>query len=347
VKPAERRRPRRGATRERGKPEQPVRRPRVRPQQAVRQVLPWRTRLGAWGRHHLQSFLATLMRFVHSPVSQLLTAAVIGVALALPSALYLAVENLGRIVGDLDSSGQISLFLEAEVSDTDARDLAERLDHNPDIAEIAVITRAEALAELRRYAGFSEAVDVLGENPLPPLLIVRPAMTDRPAAVATLVADLEALDEVDMAQLDMQWVRRLLAIMAIAERLVLLLAIVLGVAVLVVVGNTIRLDIQNRREEIEVVKLIGGTDAFIRRPFLYNGLWYGIVGGGLGWILVEVGRILLAGPVRQLAGLYDSGFAIEGLGLHGLGALVGIAAVLGLVGSWLAVARHLRRIEPA
>jgi cell division transport system permease protein len=345
---SDRRRPSRGpSTRERGRSEPPARRARTRPHQAVRQALPWRARLAAWARHHVQSLHATLARFVHDPISQLLTAAVIGVALALPSTLYLTVENLARVAGDLDSTGQISLFLDEALSDADAQDLAKRLAHNPDISAIEIITQAEALEELRQYSGFSEAIDVLGENPLPPVLIVRPSATHRPAGVAALFEDLAALEEVDMAQLDMQWVRRLFAIMAIAERLVLLLAVALGVAVLVVVGNTIRLDIQNRREEIEVVKLIGGTDAFIRRPFLYNGLWYGLVGGVLGWTLVEVGRILLAEPVRHLAGLYGSGFAIQGLGLPGFGTLIGSAAALGLVGSWVAVARHLRHIEPA
>jgi cell division transport system permease protein len=313
----------------------------------VIQALPWQDRMLTWVRNHAQVLVTSAAQLAQRPMEQLPSAAVIGIALALPSALHVGLDNLDVLAGGLQGTARISLFLHANATDADARDLAARLRQNPDIAAIQVTTRAQALAELRRYAGFGQSVAILGDNPLPPVLEVQPTREDAPAAVGRLARDLEAVPEVELIQLDMKWVQRLFAIMEIGERVVLILGGLLAVAVLVVVGNTIRLDIENRRAEIEVVKLIGGTEAFIRRPFLYRGLWYGLIGGASGWVLVELGRSLLAGPVQRLAGLYDSQYTMAGLGLGGLGVLIALGAGLGLLGSWIAVGRHLRRFEPA
>jgi cell division transport system permease protein len=151
---------------------------------------------------------------------------------------------------------------------------------------------------------------------------------------------------VEMAQLDMQWVKRLYGLMDIGRRGVWVLASLLALAVLLVVGNTIRLAIQNRRDEIIITKLIGGTDTFIRRPFLYTGFWYGVLGGIIAFILVQASLGVLAGPVNNLAGLYSSTFRLDGMDLPTVGALLSSGMVLGLLGSWLAVGRHLRAIEP-
>jgi cell division transport system permease protein len=212
---------------------------------------------------------------------------------------------------------------------------------------VRLISAEQAMAEFRASSGFGGALDKLERNPLPPVLVVTPAANARaPQQAAALLAELEALPEVDLAQLDMEWLQRLQAIMNIARRGVTAIAILLGLAVLLIVGNTIRLDIQNRREEIEVIKLVGATDGFVRRPFLYGGIWYGLLGGVLAWLLVHGALLLINRPAEQLALLYGADHRLLGPGLQGTLLLLGVGAALGLLGSWLAVGRHLSAIEP-
>ena len=304
-------------------------------------------RFNAYVLSHLRSFFFSLGKLYRAPLSSLMTMAVIGIALALPTGLYVILKNLQAVSGGWDDAARISLFLKQEVNDEAAKTLARKIGARRDVGEVDLITREAALAEFKALSGFGDALDALNENPLPSVIVVQPALAaSQPAAVAALVEELQGLPETDLAQLDMQWVQRLYAIMEIARRGVLVVAAMLGLAVLLVVGNTIRLDIQNRREEIEVTKLIGGTDAFIRRPFLYGGIWYGLLGGLLGLLMVETSLGLLATPVQRLSGLYQSEFRLLDLDPASALTLLGTAALLGLVGSWLAVGRHLSDIEP-
>jgi cell division transport system permease protein len=212
---------------------------------------------------------------------------------------------------------------------------------------VRLITADEALARFREGSGLGDAVDALESNPLPHLVSIRPAAgSDDPDAIEALAERLRALPEADVVQADSDWVRRLFAILAIARRLAALAAGLLAIGVLVIVGNTIRLDIQNRRDEIEVTKLIGGTDGFIRRPLLYGGFWYGLGGGLAALAIVQLGLLVLSGPVERLAGLYGSGFRPLGFGAVGALVLVLLGAGLGWLGSWISATRHLRRIEP-
>lgn len=313
-----------------------------------------RTRPGArrWlrtqARLHAQVLLASLGRLYRTPFSSLMTVAVIAIALALPSGLLVLLDNLQRLNAGWEGTTSISLFLQQSVSDARADRLAEELRDWPRIDTVRVLHRDQALAEFRELSGFGEALDALNENPLPSVLIVQPAAapTQPDQPIAALVDELGRLPDVELAQLDLQWLQRFSAMMDIGRRGVLVVGALLGLAVLLIVGNTIRLDIHNRREEIEVCKLIGGTDAFIRRPFLYGGLWYGLLGALLAWLLVAVGLWLLDAPVRRLAGLYDSSFLLGGPALGGVGLLLAAGVILGLTGSWLAVGRHLRAIEP-
>ncbi|WJW75743.1 permease-like cell division protein FtsX [Thiohalobacter sp. IOR34] len=298
-------------------------------------------------RLHAQTLLASLGRLYRTPLSSLMTAAVIGIALALPTGLLSLLDNLQRLGSGWDGGASISLFLKAEISDAGADALARRLAAWPQIAAVDSLHRADALAEFRRLSGFGEALDSLGENPLPAVLVIRPAPAHSGAtAAAALVEQLRGLAETDLVQLDLQWVKRFQALMEIGRRGILVVGGLLGLAVLLIVGNTIRLDIQNRREEIEVCKLIGGTDAFIRRPFLYSGLWYGLIGGLLAWLLVQFAFGLLGGPVQRLAGLYQSDFLLQPPGIAGSLALLLGGSLLGWLGAWLAVGRHLQAIEP-
>ena len=217
-----------------------------------------------------------------------------------------------------------------------------------EVSAARVITKAEALAEFQEMSGFGAALDALEANPLPSVVVVQPAATHSDAeAVKTLVAAFATQAEVDVAQFDLQWVKRLYAMMEFVQRGVLVLAALLSVAVLLIVGNTIRLSIENRRDEIEIAKLVGATNAFIRRPFLYTGFWYGLFGGLLAHALVSSALELLREPTRQLALVYYSDFALLGLEGAASTVLVGSGALLGLAGSWVAVGRHLSSIEPS
>ncbi len=297
---------------------------------------------------HLQVFFYSLGQLSRTPLATLMTAAVIGIALALPAGLHVLLDNAQRLSGGWDGATQISLFLKKNVSDARARRLAETIRRRPEVAAVDYIPRDQALAEFERLSGFGDALKALDENPLPSVLVVRPRPeAATPEAAEKLLGRLRQYGPVELAQLDMQWVKRLYVIMDLVRRGVLVLGLLLGLAVLLVVGNTIRLAIQNRRDEIVVMKLIGGTDAFIRRPFLYTGFWYGLFGGLIAAALVGLALWVLAGPVERLAGLYQSPFRLAGLGGSELLILLLLAVGLGLAGSWLAVGRHLREIEPA
>ncbi len=296
---------------------------------------------------HLQVFFYSLGQLSRHPLSLLMTAAVIGIALALPTGLHVLLQNAQQLSGRWDGSAQISLFLKKSVSDRQARNLARQLRQRDDIAKVSYISRAQALKEFQQQSGFGDALKALKKNPLPSVLVVRPSLThSRPEQTAVLLKQLRSNIRVDVAQLDMQWLKRLYAIMDIVRRGVLVLAGLLALAVLLVVGNTIRLAIQNRRNEIVVMKLIGGTDAFIRRPFLYTGFWYGFFGAALAFIMVYTALLLLSGPVEKLTQLYHNSFELSRLDLDTALVLLVSGVMLGLVGSWLAVGRHLREIEP-
>lgn len=305
----------------------------------------------AWLRNylirHLQTFFYALGQLTRHPFSSLMTTAVIGIALAMPAGLHVLMGNVQQVVSGWDGAAQISLFLKHGVSEKRAIQLARSLEQQGSIASVDYISSDQAMEEFRRLSGFGDALNALTENPLPKVLVVHPAVVSQGAdRVEKLLLELRIKPDVDLAQLDLQWVKRLYGIMAIGQRAVWVLAGLLALAVLLVVGNTIRLAIQNRRDEIVVMKLIGGTDAFIRRPFLYTGFWYGVFGSLIALFLVEGALALLKGPVQNLAGLYNSEFALVSLDPLTMLVLLGFGTLLGLSGSWLAVGRHLNEIEP-
>jgi cell division transport system permease protein len=300
-----------------------------------------------WLLRHAQMSLSSLGRLSRHPVSTLMTASVIGIALALPSGLHLLVDNVRELSSAWEGSASVSLFLTDDISDEQAQAIRHQIDLRDDVAETRLIDRTQALDEFRRLSGFGEAIYLLDENPLPAVVLVRPKPhIEGPEGFAAMAEELQAYREIALAQVDLQWVERLGAITSTFERGVLILAVLLAAAVMLIVGNTIRLEIENRRSEIEVVKLVGGTDAFIRRPFLYEGLWYGLSGAVIALTLVLVALVLLDGPVQRLAGLYEAEFSLALADpLSFFGVLFGGPA-LGLLGAWLAVGRHLAAIQP-
>lgn len=300
-----------------------------------------------WLTRHLQTLVGSLGRLSRQPLANALTILVIGIALALPACLQVLVANVRAASGDWSTTVDISVYLKQSVVERDAGAVADRIRQRRDVGSVEFISADAALREFREFSGFGPALDALSENPLPHALVVRPAADFvTPAHVEALAEDLRRLPEIELVQLDTAWVSRLYAMLDLARRTALLVGLLLGVGVMVIVGNTIRLDIQNRREEIEVSKLVGGSDAFVRRPFLYSGVWYGLGGGLVAWLIVAIVVASLSSPVRRIAGLYGSDFALVGLGWQsGLG-LMAIGVGLGWLGSFVTASRHLREIEP-
>jgi cell division transport system permease protein len=303
------------------------------------------SQVSAYLLHHLQSLVFSLGKIYKAPATTVMTVAVIGITLSLPGGFYLFLKNIDAISGEFRSSTQISLYLDLKTSETQARALERNIAGMDDVAATRFISREQSLEEFRRDSGFGKSIDTLSSNPLPHTIVVEPGAADT-FAVRNLLNQLQAMPEVAIAKLDTEWLERLYTIIDIARRSVAIITILFACAVLLIIGNTIRLDIQNRYQEIIVTKLIGATDAFIRRPFLYGGIWYGLLGGILSWLIVEIGYLAISGPLARLNLLYKSDMSLITFSFQDFIVLIASSTLLGLAGSWIAVARHLNQIEP-
>ena len=303
--------------------------------------------LGGWLERHAQTLVSSVGRLARAPFATVLTLGVIALGLALPACLHLVVVNARAVTAGLEKTVQVSVYLRPGLPTEQAQRAERGIAARNDVIETTLITPEEGLKELEARAGFGDALKALKDNPLPYTITVRPApQFDTPEAVETLTAELRALPEVDLVQVDTEWVRRLEAILDALRRIVVVAAGLLALGVVAIVGNTIRLDINSRREEIEVTKLVGGSNAFVRRPFLYSGAWYGLGGGLLAWALVATVVGLLAPAVETVATLYSSDFRLAGLDRQAAAVLIGGGTLLGWVGSWVTASYHLQRIEP-
>lgn len=300
--------------------------------------------LQRWALNHARAFVFSVGQLWRSAGNSLLTAAVIGIALALPAALHLALENLRALAGVTDAEPQLSVFVERDAAPGALADLREELAGHEAIRAVELITPAEGLAALEQRLGLDDALTLLEDNPLPPVLVVT-ARAGRlePAAAATLARELEARAIVAEVSVDLAWLRRLQALAAIGERLALLAAVLVALGVILVVGNTIRLNIATRRAEIEIQALFGATEAFIRRPFVYAGLLLGLAGGVFAAVVCLGSILWLAPAVESLLVLYGRREAIAGPGPGTLGALLAAGAAMGALGARIAVGRHLGR----
>ena len=274
-----------------------------------------------------------------------MTIAVIAIALALPSGLHVMVNNVRILSGSLEAAVDFTVYLDMSVDEESAQVLARDVEARPDVNRAVLIDRAQALADFRAYSGFGEALDALEENPLPHALVVRPAGGTR-GDVEALARDLDEMQQTALVQLDPALVDRLRSLAELANRAVGIATVLLSLAVVVVIGNTIRLEINNRREEIEVIKLVGGSDGYVRRPFLYLGLCYGLGGGIVAALTTAAGLGLISPPARSLAQLYESGYRLVGLNAAQTVLLLGGGAILGWAGAVIATARHLRDVDP-
>ena len=303
--------------------------------------------LAVSGSRHLQALLGSLGRLSRSPLATLLTLLVIALALALPAALRLLVTNAQAATGNFANAIELSVYLKTDVPLAKGKQLAAAAQQRADVAQVQLISAEQGLEDFRRYSGFGDALAALKQNPLPNMLHVRP----RPeytssAALEALRHYFTAWPEVDLVEVDSQWVMRFNAILDVLRQLLLIAAALLGAGVLAVVGNTIRLEIAGRRAEIEVTKLVGGSNSFVRRPFLYTGVLYGLGGALLAWGIVALAIAVLGESVANLARLYGSRYVLTGPSLEEVGVLLGAGVVLGWLGAWLSATRHLRSIEP-
>jgi cell division transport system permease protein len=305
------------------------------------------SRLDGWVREHLASARYGFTRLQRSAGTSAMTLAAIAIALTLPATLFTGLDNAVRASHPLRQGASISVYMDPILPAGEIERLAESLKNDRRIVQVELISPDEGLAELFARSGVTAEETLFEENPLPAVLVLQPsAEAQSPADIDALTTELSAASQVDQVRADLDWVRRIDALTNIARRTVLVAGTLLGLMVLLVVGNTIRLEIENRREEIMVQKLVGATNAFVRRPFLYGGLWLGTLGGLTAWSFTALSIALLQKPVTQFAAEYDAAFLLAGPGWPGLVDLILTGATLGWLGAWLAVGRHLRALEP-
>ena len=299
------------------------------------------SRLGTWFDHHVYSLVASVGRMLRKPWATALTIGVMAVAITLPLGLWAALGNVERFTGTVEQSRQISLFLKPQVTVDRARALADQLRGRGDVATLELRTPQQGMEELRRSSGLGEAISAVEGNPLPSVLIVTPKGDE-----TTLADSLRTLPDVDVVQHDAAWRQRLDQWLRFGVRLAWVLAALLGIGALLVVGNTVRLDIQSRRDEIAVLQQLGATDGFIRRPFLYLGLSYGLVAGLLALALLTAADHALREPLAALAQSYGSQFALHGFDLRDAIAIVIGSGLLGWIGAGLVTGHYLRQTRP-
>lgn len=313
------------------------------PERAAASPRAYRSGAGAWFDHHAYSLVASFGRFFRKPWATLLTIGVMAVALALPLGLWLVLGNVARFAGEVRDSRELSVFLAQDVDLAAARALADTLRARGDIARVELRTPEQGLAELRARSELDAAIDALGPdaNPLPSVLLVTPAGDD-----LLLAQSLSHLPQAELVQHDAVWRQRLDGWLRFGGRVALVLAALLGLGALLVVGNTVRLDIQARREELGVLQLLGASDGFIRRPFLYLGAWYGLAAGALALGLLTAAWLALQAPLAELAASYGSGFALQGVDPRQAALVLAGATLLGWLGAGLVTGHFLRQTRP-
>lgn len=299
---------------------------------------------GAWLAHHQSSARMSLQKMAAEPLSSVMTCLVLGIALALPVSLFVVTENIKVLSGSWNDNPQISVFVRHNISPASTLALGSKLQQISGVVSVVYISPESGLEQFQQYAGFGEALKLLDENPLPAVYVIKPISADS-GSLTLLSQQLKALPEIEYVQLDLAWIQKLQHILNLAERFIFLFGFLLCLGVVLTIANTIRLAIENRREEIIVVKLVGGTDAFVRRPLLYSGVCYGLAGAVVALMLVVFVTHLLTAPSLQLAMLYESPFSPHGLTTPHALLLLLAGAVLGLSGAWLAAARDLHKFN--
>lgn len=300
-----------------------------------------------WIVRHMQQCIGSLGNMWRTPFTSIMTILVLGISLTLPATLHLFVNNAKVVTGQWNSASDITLFLKISVNEKSAQQMAQRISLYPEIKSVKYISANDALKEFKLLSGLGEAIDYLDDNPLPATILITPTKHhSQPEAANNLLLKLEQEREVDQGKLDLEWLTRLQAIAKLIEDVVLGLAFLLCLSVVLIIGNTIRLAILNQRDAIAVMKLVGATDAFIQRPFLYSGVWYGVLGGIVSCSCVWLFTWYLSDALVTLTDLYHSHFVLTGLSLLESLLLIFIAVFLGFSGSYISVRKHIKEIEP-
>ena len=301
--------------------------------------LGWTGRITARVIRHLQQAIGSLGDLWRTPFTSVMTVLVLGISLTLPATLHLFVKNTQMVTEQWNSASEITLFLKLSTADKSAQNLVQRIKLYPEVENVVYISAEQALTEFKVSSGFGQALEYLDENPLPATLLVTPSKRfSQVQAARELLLKLEHERGVDQGKLDLEWLTRLQALAAIA--------VLLCLSVVLIIGNTIRLAILNQKDAIAVMKLVGATDSFIQRPFLYAGVWYGVLGGFVASICVAILASYISGALGQLTDLYQSQFVLSGLSFAELMVLQLLAIGLGLLGSFISVRQHIRAIEP-
>ena len=296
---------------------------------------------------HFRQCITSLGEILRTPLASFMTIAVLGISITLPGTLHVLVKNLNNISADTRQAAEISLFLQEDIQSAEIQQLIKRLRVWPEIESLVFVSQEDALEEFRQLSGFGDAVDYLETNPLPNVLLVYPEQKfDSPTAAQALLDKMLQQREVDSGKMDIEWLERLHAILAVANELVTMISMLLFFAVILIVGNTIRLNIFNKRNEILVMKLVGATDSFIQRPFLYTGFWYGFLGGVIAWITISILLWWMSSSIKNILSLYHQDFELAGLDFSTLMTMLAISVFMGLAGSGISVARYVKQIEP-
>jgi cell division transport system permease protein len=294
---------------------------------------------------HLRVLRFTLRQLLLTPNASLLNVTIIGIALSLPVGGYVLLKSVQTLGAQVAGTPQISLFLASGTASGDIERVGERLKQHAAVKRIEFVPRETALKRLQQSTGLSDIIGGLSQNPLPDAFVVYPKDSGV-SALEGLRDELKTWQRVEHVQLDSAWVHKLEALLDFGRMAAIILAVLLSFALVAITFNTIRLQILTRREEIEVAKLIGATDAFIRRPFLYFGFTQGLLGGAAAWLLISASLLLLNHTLAALAQLYASDFSLQGLSAGDSLALLGFSGYLGWLGAWFSVSQHLWQIEP-
>jgi cell division transport system permease protein len=306
-----------------------------------------RDKINAHRDVHAHALFSSLGRLVASPFTSIMTIAVLAIAISLASGFYILVNNLQQLTGNFETSNQISLFLRDDVSDMHANKLVNNVRDNINVKEVKLITREQALADFKSYSGFGAVIERLEENPLPIVIEVLAKNTlDDKETLSSLFKSFQQYPEVDFAQMDTQWVERLQSIVSLVRLFTSLVNMLLAAAVLFIIGNTVRLELHARREEVVIAKLVGATNSFIYRPFLYTGFWIGFLSGMSAWFIVTILMLILRQSVEVLSELYGGGFHLMFLSFSETLAMISLTSFLGVLGSWVVLICQLQNTRP-
>jgi cell division transport system permease protein len=306
-----------------------------------------RRRSRAWGRRQLFSLFSSLGTLMSHRVGTLMTVLVLGIAMALPVGLYITVKNLRALDLQQEQWGTITVFLQADIGEEQAQQLMGMVEQESG-ARAEIISPELGMEQFQEASGFGQALDMFEENPLPWVLLVTPEPIED-ETLETVVIRLEdwllQRAEVDVVQVDFKWLQRLAGLLELGDALVSLLTVLFSLAVVVIVSNTIRMDVANRAEEIQVLSLVGAGNGFIRQPFLYSGFWYGLLGALLALLLFNLCLYYLSQPLERLLDAYGNSFTVQNLGVIGLLLVLLCGGLLGFFGAWVSVQRYLHQLR--